>query len=95
YFMEPDNLPIVSIEEIVKLNPDIAEFLSAPQGSFFRRNDEGVFVPEDPPEKSSIEKFMDMQAEKSRSGYSFAGFLLKALAVGFVIYLILRLIIGK
>ena len=28
YFMEPDNLPIVSIQEIVELNPDVAELLT-------------------------------------------------------------------
>ena len=95
YFMEPDNLPIVSIQEIVELNPDVAELLSAPQGSYFRRNDDGVLVQTDPPEKSSIEKFMDMQAEQNTAGYSFAGLLLKALAVGFLVYLALRLIIGR
>ena len=95
YFMEPDNLPIVSIEEIVKLNPDVAELLSAPQGSFFRRDESGALVPTDPPEKSSLEKFMDMEAERRGSGFPFAKLLIFAAVIGFAVYLILRWLMGR
>jgi hypothetical protein len=95
YFMEPDNLPIVSIEEIVKLNPDVGELLTAPQGSFFRRDENGVLVPTDPPEKSSIEKLMDMEAEKRRSSFPFTKLLIMIAAAGLIVYFILRWLMGR
>ena len=92
YFMEPDCMTEVRMDDLIKANPDIAAFLKAPVGTGYRRNGKGGFEAEVREDESAGGQLMKVLADRPmRKGIVSSGLLLLLAAVA-VLYIIFRIL---
>lgn len=92
YFMEPDCMTEVRIDDLIKEAPDIVPFLIAPVGTGYRRNGEGGFEAEVREEASAGGQLMRVLADRPvRKGIASSGLLLLVAAAA-VLYIIFRIL---